>query len=234
VSAAGAPAVQSLAPSTPRLVTVSGSGTAYGAPDVAYVTVGVEARDADAAAAVADTTERMTAVMDAVTAAGIAPEDIRTVNYQMWLETDAEPRPEPTTSSGTVTTTSTVERYHVLNQVRLTVRDLEALGTVLQDALSTGANSAADISFAVEDPTALQREARDAAIANAKAKADQLASGLGATIGSVYAISEYSSGPQPVYAARDVYGTAASNAVPVSSGTLSVSVDIQVSFEIAE
>ncbi len=238
VSAAGGGlAAQASETASPRVITVSGSGSAMGAPDVAYITLGVEARDPDAAAAVADATERMSAVMEALTEAKVDPKDVQTVSYQMWLEQTTDPKGDivaPGTPSGTTTTTTTVERYHVVNQVRITVRALENVGTILQDALTAGANSVADISFAVEDATALQREARDGAIANAKAKADQLAAGLGAKIGAVQSVSEYTSGPQPIYATRNLDAVGGMGSVPVSAGQLSVSVEIQVSFLIVE
>ena len=61
---AGAPlGAQAVDGEHPRVINVSGVGKATAAPDVAYITLGVEARNEDAAAAVADATERMQAVM---------------------------------------------------------------------------------------------------------------------------------------------------------------------------
>jgi len=116
--------------------------------------------------------------------------------------------------------------------VRVTVRDLAGVGDILQEALSAGANRVADVAFAVEDTTALRREAREAAIADARAKADQLAAGLGAVVGAVHSVSEYG-GAEPVYGVREVYGLGGGG-VPVSAGELAVAVEIQVSFFIAE
>ena len=229
VSAGGPALGQGPSDQAPRVINVSGSGRATAAPDVAYLTVGVESRNEDAAAAVADSTERMTAVMAALEAQGIPAEDIQTVVYQMYLEQVPDSRPMPAQQGeGQMT-----ERYVVINQVRVTLRDLDGVGDVLQEALAAGANRVADIAFAVEDTTALRREARDAAIADARAKADQLAAGLGAVVGAVHSVSEYG-GAEPVYAMREVYGMGGGGGVPVSSGELAVSVEIQVSFLIAE
>ena len=230
VRAAGSPAAQETEVANPRVINVSGSGRATAAPDVAYVTLGVESRDADAAAAVADNTARMQAVMDVLTNEGMAPEDIQTVSYQMWLEQAVNPKGVPEAEIGQ----EVEERYHVTNQVRATVRDLEGVGTVLQKALAAGANSVAGITFAVENTTTLRREARNEAIGDAKAKADQLAAGLGATVGAVQSVSEYGGGSEPAYAVREAYGMGGGGGVPVSSGELAVAVEIQVSFLIVE
>ena len=229
VSAGGPSLGQGPVGESPRVINVSGSGRATAAPDVAYLTLGVESRNEDAAAAVADSTERMNAVMAALEAQGIAAEDIQTVVYRMYLEQVPSPRPAPTPTGET----PMIERYVVMNQVRVTVRDLAGVGDILQEALSAGANRVADVAFAVEDTTALRREAREAAIADARAKADQLAAGLGATVGAVYSVSEYG-GAEPVYAVREVYGMGGGGGVPVQAGELAVAVEIQVSFLIAE
>jgi len=227
---AGAPlGAQAVDGENPRVINVSGVGKATAAPDVAHITLGVEARNEDAAAAVADATERMQAVMGVLEARGIPESDVQTVVYRMYLEqVPPEGRPTPGQSSDQ----QVVERYVVTNQVRLAVRDLDAVGEILQEVLTAGANSVADIAFAVEDTSALRREARDAAIADARAKADQLADGLGATVGVVHSVSEYG-GAQPLPTVRDVYGLGGGG-VPIAAGELAVSVEIQVSFLIAE
>jgi uncharacterized protein YggE len=71
------------------------------------------------------------------------------------------------------------------------MRDLSKTGELLQEALEAGANNVGGISFSVADPKALQQKARDQAIADAQAKAEQLAAGLGAQLGPLRQVSEY-------------------------------------------
>ena len=80
----------------------------------------------------------------------------------------------------------------------------------------------------------MQEQARQEAIADAQAKADQLAAGFGAKVGAVYSVSEWS-GPQPVTnTAMRSLADMGGGAVPISSGELTVNVQIQEQFEIAE
>lgn len=206
----------------PRTVSVTGSGTASAAPDVAYVQLGVEVIDTNAEQDVTESTNRMTAVMDAIKGMDIPEKDIQTVQYNISVEQQRDNQGQPT---GEI-------RYHVINQVRVTLHDLSKTGELLQNALAAGANSVNSVTFSIENPEVLQQQARDQAIADAKSKADQLASGLGAQLGPVREISE-SGGVRPVMeAAPALVRSAASSAVPVSGGELSVSVQIQVVFDL--
>ena len=207
----------------PRTISVNGSGTATARPDIAYVTLGVQAIDADADKAVTENSERMSAVMGVLKEMKIEDKDIQTVNYSMWLEEERD-------KEGNLTG---VTRYHVVNQVRVKVRDLAKVGQLLQQALKAGANSVEGISFSVDDPSALRKEARDKAIADAKAKAEQLAAGFGAKVGKVHQVSEYSAEPE-VRMALKAEGVGGGGEVPISGGELSVSVQIQAIFDLAD
>jgi len=171
----------------PPTISVSGSGTASAAPDVAYVQLGVETINTNAATAVSENTKKMQAVMAALAEAGIAESDIQTVGYSMWIEQIYDKDGQPTNEV----------RYHVSNQIRITVHDLDTTGNVLQVALEAGANTVGGVTFAVEDTTALQEQARNAAIANAQAKAEQLANGFGVKLGALHSASEFSAVPVP-------------------------------------
>jgi len=212
--------------SLPRTISVNGAGTVSARPDVAYVTLGVRAINPDADRAVTENTERMSAVMGALKEMKIEDKDIQTTSYSMWLEEERD-------KEGNLTG---VSRYHVVNELRVKVRDMAKVGQLLQQALKAGANSVGGISFSVDDPSALRKEARDKAIADAKAKAEQLATGFGAKVGKVHQVSEYGGYEPDVRMAvkSESYGVGGGSEVPVSGGELSVTVQVQVSFDIAD
>ena len=213
-----------------RTITVTGSGTVSAAPDIAYVVLGVEAIDESAAQAARDSSEKMNAVMAALKAMGIADKDIQTTRYNMWLEQDAKPESRVLTDLQEQETTS---RYHVVNQVRVTVRKVAEVGELLDKALQAGANRVEGISFGIEDTDALSEQAREKAIANAKAKADQLAAGFGAKVGAVHSVSEFDQ-MQPVTLAQEIVPIMADSRMSISAGEVNVNVQVQVQFQIAE
>jgi uncharacterized protein YggE len=209
----------------PRTISVNGIGTASARPDVVNVQIGVETVNTDAGLAVTQNTERMTAVMDVLSDLAVEDKDVQTVQYSMWIEQPYNDKGEPAGEP----------RYHVVNQVNVRLHDLTKLGDLLSETLAAGANTVSNISFSVADPTALQKQARDQAIANAKAKAEQLATGLGANVGSLRQVSEYGGiiTPPPAPMAEG-YGIGGGGAVPVSGGEFSVTVEIQVVFDVAD
>ncbi len=208
-----------------RTITVVGVGKAYGTPDVAYVTVGVETRDASVQVAVDDNAEIMNDILDALKALGIADADLQTSNYSVYTEREVSPRaPDTEGTEGALV-------YHVQNQVSVKVRDLDILGDVLDEAVSAGANSIYGISFGVDDPSELQAEARADAVADAKARAESLAELNGVAVGDVWQISEVITGSPMLYE-RVAYAVPAGFGTPVEPGQLEVQMQIQVTYAI--
>jgi uncharacterized protein YggE len=80
--------------------------------------------------------------------------------------------------------------YHVNNNVSVTIRDLAKVGAVLDAAIEAGANSIYGVSFSVAEPEKLEAEARGKAIANALAKAKELAQLNGVEVGAVVSVSD--------------------------------------------
>src|SRR5262245_45990296 len=109
---------------TEHTVSVTGSGTAYGQPDIATIQVGVQTRNADAGTSVSENTDKMDAITAALKAMGIADKDIQTTNFSVSGQQDYDANGQPT---GAVT-------YYVDNTVSITVRDLTTLGAVLGQA----------------------------------------------------------------------------------------------------
>jgi hypothetical protein len=210
---------------TPRTVTVSGLGTANAAPDVAYVQLGVQIIETDASLAVEESTTRMAAVMDVIKAMGVAEKDVQTTQYAMSVQQQYDREGKPT---GEIT-------YRVSNQVRVKLHDLSKIGELLQKTLAARANTVGGVTFSIEDPDALQQQARDEAIADARTKAEQLAAGLGASLGPVRQVSEFGGGRPVAEVAKTMELRAAGGGeVPISGGELSVSVQIQVVFDLVE
>ena len=124
--------------------------------------------------------------------------------------------------------------YIVDNTVYVTIRNLGKVGDLLDAAVQAGANSIGGIDFGVADKTGALTLARQAAIKDAQAKAQELTSAAGVSLGAVQTISESSSGgPPPILynkAASPALAEAAS--VPVSPGQLTITVDVNIVFEI--
>lgn len=202
-------------------INVSGTGTAYGAPDKATVDLGVTIRGQNLGQVIEDANRTMTALTDAVKELGVAEEDVQTTNFYVYTEeiySDGAPTGQ--------------QFYSVENLVQITVRDTSKLSDIIGAALDAGANRVNGVTFGISDSAALEAEARAAAVASAKQHAQELADALGVQVGKPISISEMGIS-MPVVAGRGgVSLDAASAAPPVSPGQLSVNSSVYVVFEL--
>ena len=223
LSACGPTTINQEAQPVVRTMNVNGVGQVYLTPDIAYIYIGVHNEGPTASVAVADNKAQTTAVIEALQAAGVDEKDIRTSNFSIWPSQQYGP---DGTSSGSV--------YMVDNSVYVVVRDLDGLGDLLDDAISAGANSINSIQFDVADKTAAIKEARAAAIENANTQASELADAAGLALGDIQNMSFFDSSPSPLYEGKGGGGGAmyADTAVPIQPGQLSISVTVNVTYEI--
>jgi uncharacterized protein YggE len=116
------------------------------------------------------------------------------------------------------------------------VRDIESVGTVVDAVTAAGATNINGITFRVDDPTAAEAEARAAAVADARSKADQLAAAADVTIIGVLTMSESGAqAPQPIFMERAAFDTMAAGAAetPVMPGQVELSINVFVQYEIS-
>jgi uncharacterized protein YggE len=214
------------APAEPvnRTLTVNGSGKVYLTPDIAYITIGVHTEGASASEAVEANNAQAQTVIAALRGQGIAEADIQTNNFSIYPKQQFDDQGKPT---GEV-------RYSVDNSVLVTIRNTTRVGGVLDAVVDAGANSINGIQFDVDNKTAALTSAREAAVADARAKAQELAEAAGVTLGEVQTISEFTSGgPVPMFdmrAGAEMAQAAAS--VPVQPGQMLVTLDVNVVFTI--
>ena len=215
---AKAQASSNLAPGT---IVVGGTGRVAVEPDVADLQLGVSIARPTVNAARADAAAAMTSILAAVRAAGVADPDIRTTLVSVQPRYDYRDGKPPVLTG-----------YDLSNSVQVTVRDLAALGAVIDGSLWAGATSMDSLSFRLDDPTDAERAARLAAVAQARSRADVLAEAAGVSIVAVSDIVE-GVGPGPGYpqpkAARMML---ADSATPVQAGTTEVSVSVTVTFRL--
>lgn len=206
-------------------ITVSGIGQVSGTPDIARVTVGIESQGNEVKQVVSDNNAKMAELIAGLKGAGISDKDIQTMNYSVYVE---NPRVEPVAPTEKAETGSLI--YHVSNQVQITVRDISKLSSVLDLSVENGANSIYGVSFDVSNPTALEDQAREIAVANAKARAEKLAKLEGLTLGSVIHVEEISGSPVMYYGAAKAEGLG--GGAPIESGSIQVTVNLQVTYGI--
>jgi uncharacterized protein len=199
-------------------ISVTGSGLVKIAPDVADLSVGVSITRPTVKAARADAATAMTAVIAAIKKLGVADADIQTSGLSLNAVYDYNNGNKPK-----------ITGYQVSNTVTATIRDLDKVSDVVDGAMNAGATDMNGLTFRVNDPAAAQAQARDAAVKDARSKADALAKAAGVAITGVATISESATTPQPIYyAERNAAPAADAASTPIQTGTNDVSVDVSI------
>lgn len=201
------------------MLSVNGTGKVYLVPDIAYVYVGVRSQASDVADALSQNNAQASAIASTLQEKGVAAEDIQTTAFNVYPQQQYSPEGLPM---------ETV--YVVENTVFIKVRDLNSLGSLLDAVVRAGANTINGISFDVVDRASAEKEARQLAIEDAKAKAQELAQLSGVELGQLYSVNVWSSGVQPVYEAKG--GSAAGSAAPIAAGQMVIQMDANLSYEI--
>ncbi|MDH5695486.1 MAG: SIMPL domain-containing protein [Dehalococcoidia bacterium] len=207
---------------------VSGKGEVSVTPDIATLRLGVEAQAATVAEAQTQAAEVMDRVIATLTDNGVAKKDIQTQYFSI----------SQVTRWNRETEEEIVVGYRVTNMVIAKIREIDKAGSTIDAVAAAGGDLTRinSIGFSVDDPSAYYEEARQKAMADAKAKAEQLAKLAGVKLGKPTYISEGIQIP-PIYP-RGVYEEAALPApaptTPISPGEMELSLTVQVAYAILD
>lgn len=207
-------------PPPQRTIRVGGEGRASAAPDVAVVSVGVEAIGKSLARTRSDADARMRQIVAVVKGAGVDPKDVQTVRFDVQIE-----RPWKDGQPGPVT------GYRVSNLARVKVRDLARLGELLDKVGAAGSNAIQGLAFEKAHTVAEEARALEDAVRKARAKAEALAKAAGAVLGELQSITESVQRPIP----RPMRAEAAldqRSGAPVEAGEIEVRAVVELVFAI--
>ncbi len=206
---------------TTRSMNVSGSGQVSLVPDLASISIGVRTEADEVTDALSGNTDKANAISDILAEYNVAKEDIKTSNFNVYPSDRYDPM------TGEVTS----HYFVVENTVIVIVRNLDSLGEILSAVVNAGANSIYGISFDVEDREAAIAQARELAIQDAKAKAQSIADAAGVNLGDLLSINVSGVG-SPVTYYDSKGGAYSASSVPVSAGTLTVTIECNLTYEL--
>lgn len=202
-----------------RTITVVGTGQVKGTPDVADLSIGVEAQAASAVDALSTVNDRAQKVLDVLHDAGVDDADIQTSGLSV---------------NPTYDDRSHIDGYAASNSVIARIRDLSKAGPIIDAAAAKAGDNIRvnSITFSIDDDSALLAAARTKAVKRARAQAAQLADAAGVAVGDVLTIDEQTTASpyRYPYATAD---SAAGASAKVSPGTETLSVTATVVFAIS-
>jgi uncharacterized protein YggE len=198
-------------------ISVTGIGRSTAAADIALLNLAVETQAVTASDALTENSKLATAVLSALKDSGIHEQDVETTGLSIVPLQDDKARPPKIVS------------YRVRDGLNAKLRNIHDAGVVIDAAVQAGGDALRieNISFSLADPSSLLVKARKQAIADAKERANQLASGLGVKLGNVVSVSESESRTGPKFLALEV-----GNSTPILPGQSEVADQVTVSYEI--
>jgi uncharacterized protein len=165
----------------------------------------------------------MAAVTAALLEAGIEQKDIQTLRFSIQpVYAPQGPNTEPKLSG-----------YSVSNQVRVKIRQIGKIGEILDRLIAAGATDLGNIAFLVSNPSQALDQAREAAIADARRKAEVYTHASGLRLGQVKWIIEDGGVVLPVPMRAQAGSASMAAPVPIATGEDTLRVKITVGFEIA-
>ncbi len=207
-------------------VWITGTGKVSVIPDIATLSLGIEAQVESVAAAQSQAAEAMEKVMAALTANGIPEKDIQTQYFNIDRVTRWDNDKQQETIIG----------YRVTNTVTVKIRDMEKIGATIDAVIMAGGDFTRvnNIGFSVEDPSEYYEEARAKAITDARTKAQQLAELAEVKLGKPIYISE-STPYSPVIYRQGMYESnmaVPAAETPISVGEMEISLTVQITYTI--
>lgn len=203
-------------------ITVTGSGSATGTPDVAILSLGVSVERKTVQEATDDAAQAMNEVIDSLKNNGVADKDIQTTQFSVGPRYDW------------IDNRQVLRGYNVTNIVAAKIRDMNRVGSIIDDAVAAGGDLLVvnSVSFSIDDPTSLQEEARIKAMKDAQSRAETLANEAGVKLGKPRIIEDVAYSGQPRYSYD--YEKAAADNTPIQPGELEVTVTVRVIFDIED
>jgi uncharacterized protein len=196
------------------------------APDFAEVTVGIEARAPNAAAALDAASKAVAGVSAQARALGVPAADIGTAAVSLQAATRSVARPGGVSEEP--------DGYRASNLVSIRLADMDRLGDLLRQALDAGANRIDGVSFGLRDPDTVDAVLQVAAARDARSRAAALSEALGVKLGPLCTLGPAGGAPYPA-ANRSLAAPMAAKGrrVPIEAGTIQMSSEVSATFAVA-
>jgi uncharacterized protein YggE len=199
-------------------VEVIGTGSAPARPDLFVAQLGAEATGPDVATALEAAELASRAMTEVARSRGVGDADLQTADMSVGTHHDHQGQPVG---------------YRAWLALSIALPDIDAAGSVLAEVLAAGGDAARlqGVGLVASDPAAPLDAAREAAMADARHQADHLAALAGRSLGGVRRVSVLAPPGGWPRQGFDL-GVRAVSAVPVEAGTTTVSVSVQVRFDL--
>ena len=230
---------------TTNTVSFSGEGKVTAKPDIAVISFAILTESSTSKTAQDANSKKSNQVTDFLKKQGVEDKDIKTSGYNVYpqysypravplLRQGSEGQAVPPSSPDYYDPNPKIIGYQVNQSFKIKIRDLDKVSSVLDGLVTAGANQVNNLGFQIDEPEKLKTEARAKAIADAKAKANQLKSQLGISLGRIINFSENSGGyPGPYYLeAKAVSDGSGGGGPSIPVGENEITINVTITYQI--
>ncbi|MBI5422017.1 SIMPL domain-containing protein [Candidatus Peregrinibacteria bacterium] len=207
-----------------RTITVDAEGKITSKPDIALIDLSVVVQGKTVKEVTKAGNVSMSQVIEAVKKLGIESKDIASTQYNLYPNYVYPDNRSPR-----------IDGYNLTQNIQVKVRNLDQVDDVLDTGISAGANQVGQLTFDIDDPSALKKQAREKAFTAAKEKAKEMAQAAGVSLGRVVTFSEGTGYQPPMFANYAMKAMSADSGAPAPSiepGTKELNLTVSVTYEI--
>lgn len=202
-------------------VTAQGEGKTAATPDQAEMTFGATVTGTDAKKTLAAASKASDAIVAALKKAGIDAKDLQTAGVSLYPQQDYREGKAPT-----------ITGYQASIQIRVTIKDIAAVGNIINAASAAGATDIGGPSFTLSRDSDARAQAIEQAVADAHKRAGVMAKAAGKSLGEVISMSEAGVSVPVIYGERALGAADAAAAPKIEPGTLDITANVTVVFEL--
>lgn len=217
-----------------RSFQVQGEGKVVVLPDVAQISFGVLTEGGTNISELQkQNTEKANRIINFLKDQGIDDKDIKTQQYNISPRYEYFSCPRPLGQETKPCPPPEIVGYTISQSISVKVRKMDMVGDILAGVVARGANNISGPTFTIDDPKALQQQAREKAIAEAKQKAEDIAKAGGFQLGKLLSLQEGVSMPSPILPmARFAEGSIEEAAPEIEPGSQEITVSVTLTYEI--
>jgi len=208
--------VVGFADSIPTGISTQGEGIVKAKPDMATISLGVVIENVKAVTAMEQNSAAVEKMVSTILNYGVEKKDVRTTSFQINANYAYPANQKPKLIGYTVT-----------SDLEIDVRKLDTAGRLSDELVRDGANRVNSVSFGFSDPSAMLDQAREAAVRDAKRRAEMMAKVAGTKLGGLINLSEstnYAPSPRRVFMAEANF--AKTGDVPLQAGEQGIKVTV--------